>query len=335
MQLPKTNFAPPFNITRASHLTLLVSDLAKSKEFYTEIFGLIVSDETPDTVYLRGVEEICHHSLVLQKGDGRQFCRNIGLRVREDEDLVKAKAHFEQIGISADWVERPYQGKTLRFLDAVGTPIELCASMETRKRMLGQSRLHKGGAGLRLDHFQLHTPDPHKAANFYMALGFRISDYTIDRTSGKITGAFMSRKDNPHDVVYVAGKGPALHHFAYAIMESAAIFKACDVAGQLGYGASVERGPQRHGLEHMLYVYVRDPDGYRAELFIMPIQFIDMEETASEWDSVGSATPQPWGRPAPRSWFYETTPFEGAPQSPAPEGWDPYTLEKSLGLTQS
>src|SRR5262249_23800881 len=129
------------------------------------------------------------------------------------------------------------------------------------------------------------------------------------------------------------GRGPALHHFAYAIMESALIFRACDVAAQLGYGASVERGPGRHGLDHMLYVYLRDPDGHRPEVFIMPIQFIDPEETPREWKSLGTSK-MPWGPAPPRSWFYETTPFSRSPQSPAPEGWDPHTLEKSLGVTQ-
>ena len=46
MELPKTNFFPPFNITRASHLVLTPRDLATSRDFYTEVIGLIVTDET-------------------------------------------------------------------------------------------------------------------------------------------------------------------------------------------------------------------------------------------------------------------------------------------------
>ena len=55
--IPKTNFNPPFNITRASHLVFTVRDLAASRDFYTEVMGLIVSDEDADTLWLRGVEE--------------------------------------------------------------------------------------------------------------------------------------------------------------------------------------------------------------------------------------------------------------------------------------
>ena len=42
---PQTNFNPPFDITRASHLVFTVRDLAASKAFYTEVIGLKVSAE--------------------------------------------------------------------------------------------------------------------------------------------------------------------------------------------------------------------------------------------------------------------------------------------------
>ena len=45
--LPPTNFSPPFNITRASHLVLTARDLAKSRDFYTEVIGLKVSGRDP------------------------------------------------------------------------------------------------------------------------------------------------------------------------------------------------------------------------------------------------------------------------------------------------
>ena len=43
MSLPQTNLRPPFNITRASHLVLTSRDLAKMRDFYTEVVGLKVS----------------------------------------------------------------------------------------------------------------------------------------------------------------------------------------------------------------------------------------------------------------------------------------------------
>ena len=65
--LPRPNYNPPFNITRASHAVLTVKDLGKSRAFYVDLIGFIVSDEDKDAIYLRGVAEACHHSLVLKR----------------------------------------------------------------------------------------------------------------------------------------------------------------------------------------------------------------------------------------------------------------------------
>ena len=72
MTLPQTNFNPPFNITRASHLAFTARDLAASRDFYVEVLGLIVSDEDANTIWLRGVEERCHHSLTLKRTTGQR-----------------------------------------------------------------------------------------------------------------------------------------------------------------------------------------------------------------------------------------------------------------------
>src|ERR1700704_4112833 len=115
--IPNTNFNPPFNITRASHLVFTVRDLGKSREFYTQVMGLIVSDEDANTLWLRGVEERAHHSLTLKKTTGQPQCECVGFRVFMDDDLDKAKAHFARTGSQAEFVEAPHQGRTLHFSD--------------------------------------------------------------------------------------------------------------------------------------------------------------------------------------------------------------------------
>jgi catechol 2,3-dioxygenase-like lactoylglutathione lyase family enzyme len=98
--IPRPNYQPPFNITRASHAVLNVKDLAKSRAFYVDLIGFIVSDEDKDTIYLRGVAEACHHSLVLQRAAVPQ-CERVGMRCFTEEDLEKAKFHFDQAGLPA------------------------------------------------------------------------------------------------------------------------------------------------------------------------------------------------------------------------------------------
>ena len=70
MSIPKPVYNPPFDVTRASHSVLTVKDLAVSRNFYVDLLGFIVSDEDKDTLYLRGVAEACHHSLVLKRARG-------------------------------------------------------------------------------------------------------------------------------------------------------------------------------------------------------------------------------------------------------------------------
>ncbi|WP_426440804.1 hypothetical protein [Bradyrhizobium genosp. P] len=48
--------------------------------------GLILTPQEGDVLYFRGVEEACHHSLVLCKGSDAS-CARLGLRVFRDGDL--------------------------------------------------------------------------------------------------------------------------------------------------------------------------------------------------------------------------------------------------------
>jgi catechol 2,3-dioxygenase len=177
MNLPRTNLHPPFNITRASHLVLTSRDLAKARDFYTEVIGLKVTDETATTIRFRGVEERAHHSLTLKRTKEEPVCERVGFRVFEEEDLERAKAHFDARGIEAKFVNVPFQGRTLHVAGAFGMPLEFCARMETLPRLHTQTNEHKGAAVLRLDHFQALVPDVGRAASFYTDLGFRVSDY--------------------------------------------------------------------------------------------------------------------------------------------------------------
>lgn len=57
MPIPAPVYNPPFNVTRASHSVISVKDLGKSRAFYVDLLGFIVSAEDKDAIYLRGVAE--------------------------------------------------------------------------------------------------------------------------------------------------------------------------------------------------------------------------------------------------------------------------------------
>ena len=86
MSIPKPVYNPPFNVTRASHSVLTVKDLALSRSFYVDLLGFIISDEDADAIYLRGVAEACHHSLVLKRTRGEPRAERVGMRVFTDEE---------------------------------------------------------------------------------------------------------------------------------------------------------------------------------------------------------------------------------------------------------
>lgn len=326
--LPPVNLRPAFNITRTSHVTLTVADLQKSREFYTEVVGLVVSDEDSETCYLRGLAEACHHSLALvQTKDGGK-CRRMGFRVLCDDDLDLACSWFRERGLPAEWVEMPFQARTLHVADPIGTKIEFCAHMDTRPRMFLDKMNHRGACAQRLDHFQIHAAEMMGICAFYNELGFRYSEYIAHQD--KLLAAFMYRKGTCLDLAIVPGMSPRLHHLAYTVSESHDIFTGCDISGLLGYPTNVERGPGRHGPGGMLFVYILDPDGHRVELFNSHYQTIDLEIEPVRWEAASLSTSLRWGLPALARWYFAASEFEGVPLTLPPEAPNPETLESYL-----
>jgi len=329
MKIPARVLEPPFNITRTSHVVLEARDLAASRLFYTEVLGLVVTLESDDALYLRGVEESCHHCLVLRRASGEVACQRLGLRVLTEADLDKAHREFARLGCEARAVEVAHQGRTLHVTDPFGFRLEFCAHMPVEPRHIVQFQSQRGGSALRIDHYQLLTPRLNEALTFYMGLGFWLSEY-IGKDDEHIRAVFLQRKGNPHDIVFFSGDGPRLHHFAFTAAETQHLFRACDIAGELGFGRHVERGPGRHGPGHAMFVYFRDPDGHRVELFNTHYQIMDLENVPIRWDPDDPAVAYPWGLPAQRRWYEQATPMAGTPVSPVSPRPSPMTLERFL-----
>ena len=329
--LPTTNAEPPFAITRSSHVRMQVTDLERSRDFYRDVIGLVVTEETDDAVYLRGWEEVAHHSLVLERGAEAKALQ-VGLRVREDKDILAAEAYFKSVGIQHERVELPHQGPTLRFVDPVGTHMELTSSMPLVERRHQNFSAFVAGAPQRIDHYQVVTYDVQAATEFWMSLGMRLAEYTAKDGTDELWGSWMEVMGNTHDLVFTNGKGPRLHHFAYTVPDATHLIHAADVAGDLGFGDEIDRGPGRHGISNALFVYLRDPDQHRIELFTTHYQFIDLEDEPMRWDLSNARRSQLWGMPATRRWFYEASEFPGEEVREPLLTAAPATLEDILGV---
>ena len=310
MPIPQPNLYPPFNVVRLSHVEFIVKDLAASRAFYVDTLGLQVTDEDPSTIYLRALEERGHHCMVLRKGEKSQVAA-LSLKVYAEEDLDKAKAFFDAKGLANSWVERPYQGRTLRAIDICGTPREFYFKMDRLAPIHQQYKLYHGVKPLRIDHFNCFTPDVDASVAFYNEMGFRVTEYTEDDESKRLWAAWMHRKGGVHDMAFTNGLGPRLHHTAFWVPTPLNIIDLLDLMSTTGYLANIERGPGRHGISNAFFLYILDPDGHRIEIYCSDYQTVDPDLEPIKWDLKDPQRQTLWGAPAPRSWFEHGSLFAG------------------------
>ena len=310
MALPPVVLDPPFNILRISHIQLNVTDLDASRMFYCDTLGLAVTDESSDRLYLRAMEERSHHCVVMVKSDTASVTA-MGYRVWSEEDLDKAEVWFRSQGHEVNWVERPYQGRTLRTTDNAGMPIELHYAMDRLPTIHQNYAQYKGVKPLRIDHFNCFSTNVDEATAFYHKMGFRTTEYTSDAETGHLWAAWMHRKGGVHDQAFTNGYGPRLHHVAFWVPHPLAILDLLDLMATTGYVDNIERGPGRHGISNAFFLYVRDPDGHRIEIYCSDYQTIDPDHEPIHWDLKDPQRQTLWGAPAPRSWFEEGSVFEG------------------------
>lgn len=310
MPIPEPNLYPPFNIVRLSHVEFGVTDLAASRKFYVDILGLQVTDEDDGVIFLRAMEERGHHCIVLRQRDAAAV-DYLSYKVFSEEDLDKAHAWFSERGHAVDWVERQYQGRTLRTHDCFGAPMEFYFKMDRLAPIHQKYALYNGVKPLRIDHFNCFSVHVDDAVAFYNDIGFRVTEYTEDEESGRLWAAWIHRKGGVHDMAFTNGRGPRLHHTAFWVPNPLNIIELLDLMSTTGYLANIERGPGRHGISNAFFLYIRDPDGHRIEIYCSDYQTVDPDHEAIKWDLKDPQRQTLWGAPAPRSWFEEGSTFAG------------------------
>jgi catechol 2,3-dioxygenase len=306
-------FDPPFRIVRASHVELGVRDLGRSRAFYVDCLGLLATVETADALYLRGVEERNHHSIVLRQAR-EPTAAALGFKLASEDDVDRAAAWFRARNLPMSFPDVPFQGRTLRTADAFGMPLELYFKMDQAPSMLQRYAAHQGARIQRIDHLNCFTPDVQGSYDFYAELGFRLTEYTeTEDIPAKLWAVWMHRKGNVHDLAFTNGLGPRLHHIGVWTAGALDILHICDVMATSGYLANMERGPGRHGISNAFFLYVRDPDGHRIELFTSDYLTVDPDLEPIRWTLRDPQRQTLWGHPAPKSWFEEGSQFAGVP----------------------
>ncbi|MGD9705963.1 MAG: 3,4-dihydroxyphenylacetate 2,3-dioxygenase [Acidimicrobiia bacterium] len=296
---------PPPNIVRAAYAELIVTDLARARWFWVDMLGFVPTAADDDALYLRGYEETTHHSLVLRQGSvAAAAC--IAYRVWSAEDLDAAALWYGERGCT---VERRAAGATrgigasVRVEDPLGFVVEYFHATDRAERLLQRFDLHRGAAVARIDHFNICVNDPAAAYAYYESLGFRCSETIED--SERLYAAWMHRKPSVHDVAFTGGASPRLHHVGFFTPEAHHILHLCDLFGAIDEQRHIERGPGRHGVSNAFYVYLRDPDGHRVEIYTSDYFTGDPDHEPFRWDVSDVRRRDFWGAAVVPSWYAE------------------------------
>ncbi|MGO4691485.1 3,4-dihydroxyphenylacetate 2,3-dioxygenase [Glaciibacter sp. 2TAF33] len=331
--IPTPSSVPP-DILRCAYMELIVTDLAKSREFYVDILGLYVTEETDTEIYLRSFEEFIHHNLVLKEGPVAAAAA-FSYRVRSPKDLDLAVAFYTELGCR---VERRSEGfvtgigDSVRVEDPLGFPYEFFYDALHVERLAWRYELYGPGALVRLDHFNQVTPDVPRARKYMEDLGFRVTE-DIQDEDGVTYAAWMRRKDTVHDTALTGGDGPRMHHIAFSTHEKHNILYICDKLGALRKSDLIERGPGRHGVSNAFYLYLRDPDGHRIEIYTQDYYTGDPDNPVVTWDVHDNQRRDWWGNPVVPSWYTDASPvldLDGTPQ-PLVTRHDPGELDVTIG----
>lgn len=329
-----TSTLTPPDVVRCAYLDLVVTDLAASREFYVDILGLVVTEEDENAIYLRSLEEFIHHNLVLRKGPVAAAAA-LAFRVRTPQDVDRAEAYFRDLGCR---VERRTDGfvrgvgDAVRVEDPLGFPYEFFYEIEHAERLAWHYELYGAGALVRLDHFNQVTPDVTRGCEYLRGLGFRITE-DIEDEDGVIYAAWLHRKDTVHDTAMTGGAGPRMHHIAFSTHEKHNILYICDKLGALRKSDTIERGPGRHGVSNAFYLYLRDPDGHRVEIYTQDYYTGDPDNPVVTWDVHDNQRRDWWGNPVVPSWYTDASlvlDLDGNPQKVL-ERQEPSEMSVTIG----
>lgn len=301
-----TPSAPAPDILRCAYMELIVTDLQKSREFYVDILGLVVTEEDENTIYLRSFEEFIHHNLVLRKGDVAAVAA-FAFRVRSQEEVEKAAAYYEELGCDVrrgDFTKGVQNA--VRVLDPLGFPYEFFYEVDHVERLAWHYQLQGAGALVRLDHFNQVYPDVVKGSAYLEDLGFKRTE-DIKDDAGVTYAAWFTRKHTVHDTAMTGGTGPAMHHIAFSTHEKHNILYICDKLGGLRKSDLIERGPGRHGVSNAFYLYLRDPDGHRVEIYTQDYYTGDPDNPLVTWDVHDNQRRDFWGHQVVPSWYTEAS----------------------------
>ncbi|MBA2534474.1 MAG: VOC family protein [Rubrobacter sp.] len=283
-------------VAHLGHAELRVTDMERSRWFFTEVLGLYVSEETEEKVYLRAWQDWDHHTLILTRSD-HPGVEHVGWRVEKPEDLGTHEKRLREMGLDHHWIEggeEAGQGDGLRFMTPSGMPFELYWEREAYAEPEGSplaSRLpshpqkfaSKGVAPRRFDHMNFLVDKPGEEQEWMTReLGIH-HRYYVQSESGDRLASWLSRTSISHEVAVQRNRnqnGALLHHAAYYLDSPDQLLRAATILAD--NDIEVEWGPGNHGTSGALFLYCFEPSGNRIEVWTGGFLIF-----APDWEPIG------------------------------------------------
>ena len=294
--MTEVEYDPGPQLAHAGSIHLGTPDLEKSLWFYRDLLGMEVVEQIGGTAYLRGYQELTHHSLILTQQDEARV-NAYSFRVKRPQDVELFASRFDEQGIKTLEIPRTQvagRGEAVRFLvPGSEHPFELYydidkprAPEEIRSKLLNNSSRRRGLGVRRLDHINLQTSaETVGQAEGWLreSLGFKRRE--ILQVPELLIASWLSVTPQVHDVAIGVGADGGtgqFHHVAFNIENFHDLLTAADQMRDLDieWGA----GPGKHGIGQAMYLYVHDPgSGHRIELYSGGYLIFDPDWEPLEW----------------------------------------------------
>jgi catechol 2,3-dioxygenase len=301
-------------INRLSHVEIAVTDLLRARTFYCDALGFLEHAADADSIWLRAPDEFDVWTLKLTAGDEPGLL-TFGFRVDREEALDELAELHAGLNLPLLWRkagEEPGRGRTLRVRLASAHVVDFQHEID-EVDLIGEqgvqlpmryTHLRHGVAPTRLDHINVRVTDMNRALEYWQgALGFSASELHVD-DDGRTQRAWLRRTPFSHDLAIGRDKTAGFHHVAYAMRDSHALVRAADVLTDGGWPA-IEYGPGRHGITDAHFLYIRDPDRNRVELYVGDyVRDLDRPPAIWRGDEYESRGLLWWGQQPPASFLH-------------------------------
>lgn len=276
------------NVTHLAHAELSCTDVAASREFLSDVFGMYEVDRVGESAYMRCWGDWQSHSVILSPGNA-PGAAHLAWGVDDPAALPAVKEQLEEHGAKAWWEDNePLQDPALRFTFGDGQVYELLSN--ERRTPVGQvrSRLHAQplplrGVGIeprRLDHCHVGTNEfAATSAAFRDVLGFKIREQ-VNTPDGQPLTHFLSVNSQVHDIAVRQAQALDFHHIALWIDSREHMLRSAELLCHRGYPPEI--GPGQHASTQAFFCHVKEPSGNRIEMFAA--QYIVYEPwTPQQW----------------------------------------------------